>query len=149
MTHRFIFHVPRHWLLCLAGILWFGVGLLLCGRSVQWSIAAHTPWVLVLDLLGMILAFVGYTKGFHKVARRNIERVLALEARAPFYAFTGLRGYAMITLMIATGIVLRNSPLDKLYLVLPYMTMGGVLIRGSADYIRRFLELSKIESRRP
>jgi hypothetical protein len=146
MTSRFILHVPRHWLLLVAGILWFAVGLLLCGRAVQWSIDARTGWLVLLDSLGVILALVAYVGGFHKVVRRNIERVLALEARAPVYAFTGLRGYTMISLMVATGIVLRNSPLDKLYLVLPYMTMGGVLIRGSLDYVRRFLELSRIES---
>ena len=114
------------------------VGILLCTRSVLWTLDAATVWAWALAGAGVLLALVGYVRGFHRVAGRNMDRILAFAPHAPFYAFTGLRGYAMIGVMMATGIVLRNSSLPKLVLVLPYMAMGGVLLRGSADYFRRF-----------
>jgi hypothetical protein len=46
----------------------------------------------------------------------------------------------MIVLMIGLGTALRNSALPKVYLSIPYASMGGVLLLGSLSFYRNFLK---------
>ncbi len=131
--------VPRHWLFLIAGIAWTLVGLLLCGRAVGWLEALPIYTELALSSAAVLIAGTGYYFGFSRIVGRNIGRISALSERAPFYAFTAPRGYILIVLMVTTGIVLRSSTLPKVYLTIPYLAMGGVLLLGSVSFYRRFL----------
>lgn len=135
-----VFLVSRRWLFLIAGIAWTLVGLLLCGRAVDWLAALPFESALLLTLAALAIAGTGYYFGFTKVVRKNIRRIYGLADRVPIYAFTAPRGYILIAIMISTGITLRNSSLPKVYLTIPYLAMGGVLLIGAVNF---FLEFSK------
>ena len=89
--------------------------------------------------VSVVLAGAAYFFGFSKIVRRNIDRIMGMPARASVLAFTPLRGYLMIGMMMAIGITLRNSSLPKYYLIVPYYAMGGVLLVGSTRFYRAFI----------
>ena len=59
--------------------------------------------------------------------------------RANIFAFTAVRGYVMIALMMTLGITLRNSSIPKYFLTIPYFAMGGILLIGSVQFYRQFI----------
>jgi hypothetical protein len=138
MTKRFL--IPRHWLFLIAGIVWTGVGILLWSRAILWSTALAAPWDMIFTGTSIIIAAAGYRFGFTSVVRRNVERIRSLPVKANPLSFTGARGYMMIVLMIGLGTALRNSALPKVYLSIPYASMGGVLLLGSLSFYRNFLK---------
>lgn len=132
------FHVPRHWLLILAGITWIGVGFLLCYRAWGWlsSDANGRTWF---EEIGAIaLAFGLYSFALSNAAQKNIARIDGLPDRTHVGNFIPLKSYLMIVLMIAIGITLRNSSLSREFLIVPYTAMGGALILGGGAYLRTF-----------
>ena len=132
------FHVPRHWLLILAGITWVGVGFLLCYRAWQWlgSDSGGRTWFE--EIGAFALAFGLYSFALSKVAERNIARIDGLPDRTHVGNFIPLKSYLMIVLMIALGVWLRSSSLSRELLIVPYTAMGGALILGGAAYLRSF-----------
>jgi hypothetical protein len=141
MTKQFL--IPRHWLFLIAGVVWTGVGILLWSRAILWSYALAAPWEMILLGSSVIISAAGYRFGFSSVVGKNVGRIRSLPVKASPLSFTGARGYIMIVLMIGIGIVLRNSALPKVYLSLPYASMGGVLLLGSLSFYRNFFETAK------
>lgn len=131
--------VPRRWLFAFAGLIWSAVGLLLCMRAIAWIAVLTVSSEALLAAAGAILAFAGYVYGFSRIVEKNIRRIDALPDRACAFAFTAWRGYFMIGLMVTIGVTLRNSPIPKPYLVIPYTAMGGMLLAGGVMLFRRFL----------
>jgi hypothetical protein len=99
--------------------------------------AAFSPRGIV-GVLSLVIAAVGYLYGFSKVVQKNIDRIRQMPERAAIFAFTTMRGYVTIALMITIGITLRNSSIPKYYLTLPYDVMGGILLIGSIRFYRQF-----------
>jgi len=135
--------VSRHWLYLIAGVLWTFVGLLLCGRAVGWLLLLPTETNLPLGAISILLAGLAYYFGFSKIVSKNIARIEQLPPCTPFYSFTAPRGYVLIALMMSAGILLRNSSLPKIYLTIPYLAMGGVLLIGSVRFYERFVKTRK------
>jgi hypothetical protein len=135
---KFLPFIQRHWLFLIAGLAWTLVGFLLCGRAVGWLLALPLGTEMPLISASILIAGTGYYFGFSKVVKKNIARIYALPERAPFYAFTAPRGYILITIMVTTGVTLRNSALPKVYLTIPYLAMGCVLLIGSVRFYREF-----------
>jgi len=132
------FHVPRRWLLILAGITWFGVGLLLCWRAWGW-LDTELPNRTWMEELGAIATgFFLYSFALSKVAQKNIARIDDLPHRTHVWNFIPMKSYLMIATMIGMGIALRNSSLPKELLIIPYTAMGGALILGGVAYVRSF-----------
>ena len=138
--HKFKPAIPRRALLVIAGLVWTAVGFVLCGRAVGWAFAAPPVEGFSLLIAGVPIAAAGYRFGFSKIVRRNTQRIHALPERPCLFAFTPLHGYFMIALMVTMGITLRNSSLNKVYLILPYVAMGGVLLIGSFGFYKEFLD---------
>ncbi len=130
--------VRRHYLFALAGMLWTIAGGILCVRGTIWLQLLSPLREIIVGLLSLVIAVVGYLYGFSKVVQRNIDRIQQMPERAPIFAFTPVAGYVMIALMITFGITLRNSTIPKYYLTLPYDVMGGVLLIGSIRFYRQF-----------
>lgn len=135
--------VRRHYLFALAGVLWTIAGGILCVRGTIWLQLLSPLGELVLGSLSIVVALLGYQFGFSKIVQKNILRIQQMPARAPVLAFTPLRGYIMIAMMITIGVTLRNSTLPKEYLIFPYVVMGGVLLIGSIKFYRQFLSLAR------
>jgi len=131
--------VPRRWLLALAGVMWTSVGLLLCGRAVSWLLGSPSSTAIVIGAASILIAIPGYRFGFSKVVCKNILRLEQLPERVCVFAFTAWRGYILIVVMIALGVMLRNSQVPKDLLSLPYASMGAVLLLGSFRFYAHFL----------
>jgi hypothetical protein len=139
--------IRRHFLFALAGIFWTIAGGILCFRASVWLGSLSTPAAITVALLSIGCAAAGYIFGFSRLVVRNIERINRMPERANFFAFTALRGYVMIALMMTIGITLRNSSVPKYYLTIPYFVMGGILLIGSVQFYRKFLSsLAEIRS---
>jgi hypothetical protein len=130
--------VRRHYLFAFAGMLWMIAGGILFVRGTIWLQLLSPLEEVIVGLLSAVIAAVGYLYGFSKVVQKNIDRIRQMPERAAIYAFTPVRGYVMIALMITIGITLRNSTIPKYYLTLPYDVMGGVLLIGSIRFYRQF-----------
>lgn len=137
-TERVIPTVRRHYLFALAGLFWTIAGGILCIRGSIWLLSLVSSVGIAMAAGSVLLAAVAYIFGFSKIVRKNIERIHRLPDRASIFAFTPLRGYVMIFLMMTLGITLRNSSLPKYYLIVPYLGMGGVLLIGSVRFYFRF-----------
>lgn len=131
--------VPRHWLLAIAGIIWIAVGLLLCIRAIVWLAAFALSTLVALETIGLLLAIVGYVYGFSKIVQKNINRINRLPDMACAFAFAAWGGYVMVGFMVTVGIALRNSPIPKQYLAMPYTAMGAILLTGGVRLFRQFL----------
>ncbi len=131
--------VPRRWLFAVAGILWIGVGFLLCARAIVWLETFSAGAELLLELIGGLAAFVIYRYGLSSIVRKNIDRITTLPENACVFAFAAWRSYIMIGLMVSLGITLRNSSIPKIYLAVPYTAMGGALMVGSVRLFRHFI----------
>ena len=138
-VERLIPRVKRRYLYFLAGVFWTIAGGILCYRGTIWLRTLPSGTAGVLGATSLILATPAYLFGFSRIVKRNIDRIASLPERSHFFAFTAARGYAMIGLMMAIGISLRNSSFPKDYLIVPYFVMGGVLLAGSTRFYREFV----------
>lgn len=130
--------VHRNWLIALGGLMWTGVGVMLCWLAFIWLNADETNPFWLDEAIGVGLAVAGYYFGVSRVAHRNINHLCLLPEKAFVLAFLPWKSYLMIGIMILTGITLRNSSIPKIYLAIPYTAMGGSLILGSLHYHRRW-----------
>jgi hypothetical protein len=131
--------VRRQYLFFLAGVFWTIAGLVLCLRGTLWLKALPFEVAFVLVAGSAFIAVVGYYFGFSKIVLRNVDRIQTMPERANLFAFTAIRGYVMIGMMMTVGITLRNSTIPKYYLIVPYFAMGAVLLIGSTRFYREFI----------
>lgn len=144
--HRFVARhnpaVPRNWLLVLAGLTWSAVGILLCSFALTWVIHPATTTAVALGLLGLALSVVINYLGFARLARKNIERILAYDERACAFAFQAWKSYLIVVIMMTGGIMLRHSAIPRPYLAVVYAAIGAALLQASVNYYIRLGQLS-------
>lgn len=138
VLHKLNPAVPQRWLLLIAGIMWTGVGAMLCLRSLDWFHALHNHSGYFFGAAGIALAFVAYRFMLAKAARKNITRISLLPQRAGIFSFTPWKGYMMIAIMMTAGITLRHSSIPRQDLAPFYLAMGGALILGSLEFFIGF-----------
>ena len=129
--------VSKYWLMALAGLMWSGVGIMLCRLAVIWLIPVHWPWAWSLGSLGFIGSMVVYRIGFSKIALKNITRLCLLPDATCLFAFQAWKSYLIIIFMIALGLTLRHSPMPKHLLAVIYETIGGALFFSSFHFYGR------------
>ncbi len=128
--------VSKYWLLTLAGLMWSGVGTILCRRAYAWLTGINGYRAVVLELISILMALAVYRYGFSKIASRNINRLCLLTERTCVFAFQTWKGYLIIGLMIGLGYLLRSSSFSKQYLAILYTAIGGALFLSSFSYYR-------------
>jgi hypothetical protein len=126
--------VSKSWLIALAGVMWSLVGLMLCRLAYHWLTVVRWKWVVPLELLGVVLAFMAHQFCFSRIARKNISRLSLLPEKTCIFAFQRWSSYLLVGLMISLGIALRNLPIPRTYLALLYTTIGGALFFASLQY---------------
>ncbi len=126
--------VSKIWLLAIAGLIWSGVGIMLCRIAYQWLKVSQFKWFLPLELLGVVLAVIMYRVCFLGIAQKNIARLCQLTEKTCVFAFQRWKSYLLVGFMIILGITLRNLPIPKPYLSLVYTTIGGALLLSSLQY---------------
>ena len=130
--------VRRSTLIRSAALVWAAVGIYLSARAVIWFRAAARP-TLPLALLALLLGFIKGQFIFARLARRNIERIGELSPHKDkicIFAFQAYASYAIIAGMMALGIALRHSSLDRVILAVIYLAIGSALVYGSGPYWR-------------
>ncbi len=126
--------VTKSWLIAVAGLMWTGVGVMLCRLAYVWLGAINSGMAASLGLLGVVMAVAAYYFGFSKIAQKNIKRLCLVTERTCVFAFQTWKGYLIIGFMITLGIILRNSTIPKQYLAILYTTIGGAIFLSSLHY---------------
>lgn len=129
--------VSKNWLLLVAGLMWSGVGIMLCCLAYYWLIPVSGLWEALYAGCGIAGSVVIYYFGFSKIADKNIRRLCLYQGRVCFFAFQEWKSYLIIVVMMALGITLRHSPIQKYYLAVMYIAIGGALFLSSFHYYAR------------
>jgi len=134
MADLFKFTVARVWLFLLAGLMWSGVGVMLCALAYGWLADLHAVSALWFGLGGLVCSLAAYRFGFQHLAQKNISRIHALLEKASPFAFMSPKSYLLVVFMMALGMTLRNSPVPKAYLAVVYIIIGAALFLSSLHY---------------
>jgi len=126
--------VTKSWLIAIAGLMWTGVGVMLCRLAYVWLAVTNRGMATSLGVVGGVMAVAAYYFGFSRIARKNIKRLGLLTERTCVFAFQTWKGYLVIGLMIFLGALLRNSSIPKQYLAIIYTTIGGAIFLSSFHY---------------
>jgi hypothetical protein len=126
--------VTKAWLIAIAGLMWTGVGVMLCRLAYAWLAVINRGMATSLGLLGVVMAVAAYYFGFSKIARKNIKRISLLVEKTCIFAFQTWKGYLIIGFMVTLGIILRNSAIPKQYVAIVYTTIGGAIFLSSFHY---------------
>jgi hypothetical protein len=78
-----------------------------------------------------------------RLAKKNIDRISALEGRHCFFSFITFRSYILVIFMIALGITLRHSHIHKDWLSLIYNGIGLGLAISSISYFKAYYRLKR------
>jgi hypothetical protein len=134
--HKFKPAVQKVWLHLSAGLVWFGVGLMLIVFASRWLNLVVFFIMLLLITAGLLLATGIYFFGFSKLATKNIKRISGLEGeKVCLFAFQAWTSYPLVLFMIFLGIYLRTySPFPKPLLAILYLGIGGGLLSASLHY---------------
>jgi hypothetical protein len=141
LMKHFNLAVPRNWLLALAGLMWTGVGLMLCRYAFTWVTQPLSLIAVSLGLAGLTISVAANRWQFSGLALKNIARIQVLPERACVFSFLAPQGYLIIALMMTVGILLRNSAIPRPYLAVVYAAIGGALLQGSAHYYRHLFAI--------
>ncbi|MCI0523007.1 MAG: hypothetical protein L0Y37_05050 [Bacteroidales bacterium] len=133
--------VKKEYLLLPAGLVWMGVGLMLCYMAFRWLQSATHP--VVLAAAGIVAGTLISLFGFRKIARHNIERIEALPGNRCFFSFMTVKSYLLVLVMMSFGIALRHSSLPKEFLAVIYISIGFALALSSISYFKSYRPLIK------
>jgi len=133
--------VTKSWLIALAGLVWTGVGVMLCRLAYNWLAIINRGVATTFGLFGIVMALAAYHFGFSKIAQKNIRRLCLLTERTCVFAFQTWRGYLIIGFMIILGAILRNSSIPKQYMAIIYTTIGGAIFLSSFHYYGLLLRM--------
>ena len=134
--------VDKRVLLLLAGLMWFGVGILLLWMAISWLHTFQVRGSWIFTGIGIITALFVHHFGFLKIVDKNLDRLLPMEGKRCLFSFITWKSYLIIIVMVALGIALRHSPIPKPYLSILYIGIGLALILSSVRYLRAVFSLS-------
>jgi hypothetical protein len=104
--------------------------------SYSWLRTENPYDALVFSAIGFICALVIHHFGFLRIVDKNLDRILPMEGRRCVFSFMPWKSYVLIIIMVIMGILLRHSPIPKLYLSVLYIGIGTALILSSVRYLR-------------
>lgn len=138
--------VNKRVLLFLAGLMWLCVGTMLLYLSFSWLNESHAHGAFLFAGIGVMLALIVHHFGFLKIVDKNLGRILPMEGSKCIFAFMSWKSYINVAIMVAMGILLRQSPIPKTYLSIIYIGIGLALLLSSIRYLR--VLLSQMSRRR-
>ncbi len=133
--------VSKSKLLLFAGILWIAVGTILCSFAFHWLQHYTGKNALVFIVLGILLALIIHHFGFLRVVDKNLGRISLMEIKVCAFSFMSWKSYLLVIVMMSFGFLLRHSDIQKEYLSLIYIAIGGALALSSIRYFRRYYEI--------
>jgi len=133
--------VDKRILIALSGLMWSGVGIMLCNLAVGWLLQSAARPRIWCGSAGIMLALMIHHFGFLKLVNRNIARIIAKEDKVCIFGFQPWKSYVIIAIMIAMGTTLRHSALPRQYLAIIYIGFGGAMLLSSIRYFRTCIKL--------
>lgn len=132
--------VRKPTLLIVAGIVWFAAGVNILRIGIQSSVTLGTEgkYVSLLIALGAaLLVFTGFFFMFRKVVNKHCHRILSYpEEKKNVFLFFDLKGYLLMTFMMALGITLRVfAKLPTAFFAAFYSGLGTALSIGGIRFI--------------
>jgi len=121
-------------LVILAGILWFATGIMLVSMAVIWLSISNNNNVIWFAIGGIFAGLIIHHFGFLRIVDKNLGRIRMIEGKYCAFGFMPLKSYLLIALMMTMGILLKHSPLPKIYLSVLYLGIGVALVLSSARY---------------
>lgn len=131
--------VDKKILILLAGFAWVGVGMMLLIKVYGWLQTEQFYPTLICMVIGTGLALVIHHFGFLKIVDKNLDRIYPMSGKRCLFSFIPWKSYLMIALMITMGMLLRLSPIPKIYLSVVYIAIGLSLVFSSMRYLRVFI----------
>ncbi len=131
--------VNKRVLLFLAGFMWLAVGTMLLFLSFFWLNEFRIHGAFIFSGIGVIVALVVHHFGFLKIVDKNLGRILPMEGTKCIFSFITWKSYIIVAVMVATGALLRHSPIPKPYLSILYIGIGLALLLSSVRYLRVLL----------
>lgn len=125
---RFKPGVQRTTHLLLAACLWTCIGVFLMGRGANWLLAAN---MLYLMLPAFLLGFLKSYFILDKTVVKSIDRILLLEDGTCLGAVYSKKTWLLVLIMMAMGMILRNSSFPKPLLGILYIMVGWALFWSS------------------
>jgi len=132
-------------LVLVAGILWLGVGIMLCSMAAGWLINSEwsSGWIFILS--GFIAAMVIHHFGFLRIVDKNLGRIRKIDGKFCVFGFMPWKSYLIIAVMMTMGILLRHSSIPKECLSFIYIAVGLSLVLSSIRYFRNIFRANEIE----
>jgi hypothetical protein len=117
--------------LLAAAILWTAVGLGLSALGYIWCFSVRLPWPFLLAAVGI---FAGSLKGqfvLRRLAEKNAARVIRRGDGRCLGGFLSVKTWALVAVMMTSGILLRRSGVPHSILGPLYAAIGTALLAGS------------------
>jgi hypothetical protein len=117
--------IPKRFLLFMAALAWTVAGGMLLYKGISIIVRLnYFSWIRVsLCATGGILFYILL---FSKISARHVKRIINLKYKLPcMFSFFNLRSYAIMAVMITSGVLLRKSgAITPQHLSNLYITMG-------------------------
>ena len=126
----------RKTLIFLSFLMWVAVGTMLLLYAYSWLNTSHANSSFIFIGAGVGLALVIHHFGFLKIVDKNLGRILPMQGKKCVFSIMPWKSYILIIIMIVMGLLLRHSPIPKLYLAVLYTGIGTALILSSVRYLR-------------
>ena len=123
-------------LVLLAGVLWLGVGIMLCSLAGGWLIQDGDAKDWWFAGIGFLVAMPIHHFGFLRIVDRNLGRIKKIEGKYCAFGFMPWKSSILIPVMMTMGILMRHSSLPKTYLSVVYIGIGLSLVLSSIRYFR-------------
>ena len=133
--------VDKSVLVLMAGLMWFGVGVLLISYAVSWLSSCSGKQQFFFYTAGFLAAMPIHHFGFLKIADKNLNRILLLTEKKSPFSFMTWKSYIIVLIMVSMGIALRHSSIPKRYLSILYNGIGLALFLSGIRYFRFFFKL--------
>lgn len=131
--------VDKKYLLLTAGLMWCGVGVMLISFALSWLTHYGGRGKLLFYAAGLLAGMPIHFMGFSKLARKNIDRLMAFQDRKCLFSFITWKSYLIIIIMVTLGITLRHSAIPKQYLSILYNGLGiGLFLSGTLYLLTSF-----------
>jgi len=131
--------VPKSVLMLIAGTTWIGTAILLNSLAYSWLHVESPVSAIRAAVAGSVFALLIHHFGFLRIVNKNLARIYALEGRGCVFSFMSGKSYLLVAVMVFMGVLLRHSPVPKLYLAVLYTAIGTALCLSSVRYLRHSL----------
>lgn len=138
MTDRKFYHIPKNYLLLVAGLVWSAAGVNIIRIDIT---ATHRNWSFLLAAAALAVFGLFYGLIFHRLIRKHTVRITGYDQeRIHILRFFDIKSYCIMAGMMTFGILLRRSNLWPAYCIRTFYTgLGASLLMAGAGFLVNFI----------